>query len=447
MSFIKKLIPGFILKPLRPFYHGLNAIIASWYYGRPSEKLVVIGITGTVGKSTTAAMLAHILNGTATSPNPSLGGGGKTGYITTVNFFDGDQDLINKHGLSMPGGWLLQKQLKAMLNNGCKYAIVECTSEGLAQNRHLGINFDIALFTNLSYAHIEAHGTFGNYKLAKARLFETLAKCGKKSFFPEKMIGVNFDDPMSGYFLGFLSQKRFGVSFRNIAISTVDRVFHAVKHDDGAPAEFEMEGVEFCLNILGKFNSANAALAATCANMLGMDLAQIAKSLSTFRGVPGRMENISNNLGVTIIVDYGCEPESIRSSLESAAQLPRKKLIHVFGSTGGHRDVSKRFVFGKTSAQYADEIIVTNDDVYDSDPERIAGNIVEGIKSFTLREPPYKVVLDRRQAIHQALAEAKKGDVVLITGKGSEQFLVLPANQRIDWDDRKVVREELARLE
>src|SRR6185437_13976811 len=288
MSFIKKLVPEFILKFIRPFYHGFNAIIASWYYGRPSEKLIIIGITGTVGKSTTAAMLAHVLN---YNHNNNY----KAGYITTVNFFDGNNDHMNKHGLSMPGGWLLQKQLSNIVENNCKYASIECTSEGLAQNRHLGINFDVALFTNLSHAHIEAHGSFGNYKLAKARLFETLAKSSKKTFFPEKMIGVNFDDPMSGYFLGFLSQKRFGVSFRNITISTVDKVFHAISHNDNASTRFEMEGVKFNLSILGKFNSANAALAATCANMLGMGLAQISKALTTFSGVPGRMENIPNN--------------------------------------------------------------------------------------------------------------------------------------------------------
>jgi UDP-N-acetylmuramoyl-L-alanyl-D-glutamate--2,6-diaminopimelate ligase len=159
------------------------------------------------------------------------------------------------------------------------------------------------------------------------------------------------------------------------------------------------------------------------------------------------MESIKNNLGATIIVDYGCEPESIKSSLEAAAQMPHGKLIHVFGSTGGHRDISKRFVFGKTSAQYADEIIITNDDVYDSNPEEIAANIEEGIKSFKLRKPSYQIILDRREAIKKALFIAKAGDLVLLTGKGSEQFLVLPGNKRIEWDEREVVREELTKFD
>ena len=174
-EFIKKyLISDGFLKKSRPFYHGLMAELAAFFYGYPSKKVVVIGVTGTSGKSTTIQMLSNILNFA----------GKKCGYITTVGAFDGNNEKINKEGLSMPPGPQIQKKLSEFLKNGCKYAIVECTSEGLAQNRHLGTKFSLAILTNLYGAHLEAHGSFENYKKAKLKLFK---KCG--------IIVVNLDEP------------------------------------------------------------------------------------------------------------------------------------------------------------------------------------------------------------------------------------------------------------
>jgi len=153
-KFLKAIIPHSLQAFVRPMYHGLNGYLASFCYGLPSYRMTVIGVTGTGGKSTTVNLLAHILNHA----------GKKTGFITTTNYSFGVDIRLNKHGLSMPGPWLLQKQLRDMLKNKCEYAIVEATSEGLAQNRHLGIKFDTALFTNLSPAHLDAHGSFENYK-------------------------------------------------------------------------------------------------------------------------------------------------------------------------------------------------------------------------------------------------------------------------------------------
>ncbi len=436
MEFIKKLIPSFLLKFLRPYYHGFLAIVASWYFGNPSSKLIVIGVTGTAGKSTTVAILAHLLNKN----------GKRCGYMTTVNFFDGEKDFINKHGLSMPGGWMLQKQLKQILAKGCKYAVIECTSEGLAQNRHLGINFDVALFTNLTRAHLEAHGSFGNYQAAKAKLFLALQKNTKKTFFPKTMVGVNLDDPMSGYFLSFVADTKFGLSFKGIKAAHTNKVFNAKVIKPETPLEFEVDQVPFVLNMLGDFNIKNACLAIVAANMLEVSLKDSENALKDFNGVRGRMESVPNSLGIKIIVDYGCEPASFRSAVEAASLLPHKRLILVFGSTGGHRDVSKRFEFGKIAATYADYIIITNDDVYESKPEEIAANIEVGIKDYELRKPKYEIVLDRKAAIKRALTIAEKDDIVLITGKGSEQFLVLPGNKRIEWDETEVVWEEANKL-
>lgn len=436
INIIKKLIPEGLLKLLRPWYHGVLSWDANIYFDRPSDKLVVIGITGTAGKSTTAAILAHILNRA----------GIKTGYITTVDFFDGQKSFVNKHGLSMPNEISLQKNLHAMVVNKCKVAIIECTSEGLQQNRHWGINFDSALFTNLSQAHLEAHGSFGNYRQAKGKLFKSLKNSRKKKFFPEKMIGVNFDDPMSGYFISFPAEKKFGVSFMHIKVGEGKKVFFADMIKTGTPMEFEIQGTAFVLDLLGNFNAKNAALAAVCASMLGIDLPKSAEALKSFHGIRGRMEAVANNLGFTVIVDYGCEPASFLAALEAASLLPHNRLLLVFGSTGGHRDKAKRFEFGKTSAKFADRIFVTNDDVYDSDPAEIATNIQQGIDSLKLRKPAHEIILDRRAAIAKALSVAQKGDIVLITGKGSEQFLVLPGNKRVEWDEVGVVKQELNKI-
>lgn len=424
MPFLKKLIPDRLLKFIRPAYHGAMALIASLYYGRPSGQLVVIGVTGTAGKSTTAAMLSYILNFS----------GQKCGYMTTVNFFDGKEDFINKHGLSMPGGPRLQKQLKEILDNGCRFAVVECTSEGLAQNRHLGIKFTAALFTNLSQAHIQAHGSFENYKKAKGKLFKSV-----------KLIGVNLDDAGAEYFLSYPAQKKFGVSFENRISSLAAKAYYASKTENG----FDLEDKKFEVKLPGEFNKYNALLAAAAANMLGVDLNLASQALSSFSGIRGRMEGVPNEKGLNIFVDYGCEPATIRAALKAAAALPHQRLIHVFGTTGGHRDVSKRFDFGRASAELANISILTNDDVYDSDPQEILDNMQVGFDSIPENQRKARQVLqipDRRSAIQQALKIAQAGDTILITGKGSEQFLVLPKNIRIQYDEVSEVKKLLAAL-
>ncbi len=433
MKFIKALIPSAILKIIRPWYHGAVALVADYYFDEPSKELTVIGITGTAGKSTTTQMLAKILN-TA---------GKKCGFITTVSFFDGGSETINKHGLSMPGGWLLQKQLLAMKKNGCKFAVVECTSEGLVQNRHAGIDFDYAVFTNLSPAHIEAHGGWENYKKAKGKLFAAVGT--SQTGVAKKTIVANLDDDSTEYFLTFPATQKLGLSFTGKTSKICSTVYNAGKTEQG----FTLSQADFTVHLLGEFNKFNGALAVVTAESLGVSVADCQKALMEFKSIPGRMEEIQNNRGFRVFVDYGCEPVSFTSALKAAFDIPHQKLIHVFGSTGGHRDSQKRFLFGQTSARVADQIIITNDDVYDSDPKKIAFDIEEGVKeaiSHKLKAKSYHKILDRKEAIKYALSIAKDGDLVLITGKGSEQFLVLPENKRITWDDRDVVRQEFKNM-
>lgn len=425
-NIIKVLVPKFLFKALQPTYHGLMARVAAMYFGNPSQKLFVIGVTGTAGKSTTVIMTAQILNYA----------GKKCGYITTTGSSDGDNTKVNTHGLSMPGGWMLQQQLSEMIANGCTHAIVECTSEGMQQNRHKGINFQMALFTNLSPAHIDAHGNFDNYRAAKGKLFASLNGRGT--------IGVNLDDPNKNYFLNFPSTKKFGVSMRadlpkpdNVEVLFAENVKVTDK------ISFSVQGVNFELHLFGTFNVSNALLAIGAAENLGVNLKKSASALANIGTVPGRMEIISAPNGATVVVDYAPEPAAMEASLRSVLLIPHEKIIHVFGSTGGHRDVSKRFMFGEISAKFADIIIITNDDVYESNAQDIANNVTEGIARVKSRVPRVEIILDRKQAIAESLKIAGPKDIVLITGKGSEQFLVLPGNKRVAWDDRKVVKELL----
>lgn len=428
-NLIRPIIPKSLFKALQPLYHGLAATTAGWYYGNPSSQLQVIGVTGTAGKSTTVMMLAHILNKS----------GHKTGYITTVGNFDGSTPIINKHGLSMPAGSLIQKNLRSYLDKGCKFAVIEATSEGLAQNRHRSINFIGALFTNLSPAHIDSHGSFEKYRAAKGKLFAAVNKNG--------IIGVNTDDPNYQYFLNFTSAKKFGTSTREDKIAQTSvpvlRAENIAVSDSGL--SFTVESQKFHLNLRGSFNISNALLAIGIAQYFGVSLAQSGQALESFGIVPGRMETIPNSKGFTIIVDYAPEPQPLEESLRAAQLIDHRKLIHVFGATGGHRDVEKRFEFGKISAQFADTIIITNDDVYDSDPQKIAQNIQEGINEAGPNKKVQEIIveLDRKNAIKKALAMAQPKDLIIITGKGSEQFLILPGDQRISWDDRQVVKEML----
>ncbi len=438
-SAIKKILPKSVVKKIRPAWHGFLALLASTRYGNPSSQMLVIGVTGTAGKSTTIQMLAEILRV----------GGLKTGYITTAGFSNGGALQDNLAGLSMPGGFAMQGALVDILDAGCACAIVECTSEGLAQNRHYGIDFDMALLTNIHAAHLEAHGGMEGYRKAKGRLFAALSESPRKAKFPNKIIGVNAEAEHSEYFAHFPADQKFaiinGMSEAAIArgVRAEARTMYAVEHlqANGDQSTFEIADVTFTLPIPGEFNVWNAALAAGAAHMLGVDLSVAAEALAKFGGVPGRMEELRMANGARIIIDYAPEPIGMEEALRAVTAMPHQRIVHVFGSTGGHRDSAKRGEFGNISATYADSIIITNDDIYESDPEQIANDVLSGVHSVSAKTPEVQTILDRAAAIEYAVKNVRAGDIVLITGKGSERFLVLPGNKRIDWNEKQVVEE------
>jgi len=378
---IKKIIPSFLLN----FYHYALSFMGAFLYRFPSKKLVVIGITGTSGKSTVVELSSFIFKEA----------GLKTASMSSIGFTINEKKYENKLKMTMPGRMKTQRFLKRALRAGCKYAILEVTSEGIAQYRHKFIDFNVAVFTNLSPEHIESHGGFENYRRAKLKFFAHV----------KNMHIVNVDDENAEYFL---------------RIPAREKIEYGMKNKDLLPEHF---------NLLGRFNLYNGITAIKIAMAQGVSLAVCKNVLEKIKTMPGRMEAIVRQ-PFTVIVDYAHTPTQLEKVYQT---LKGKRLVCVLGSCGGGRDKWKRPVMGKIANQYCDKIIITNEDPYNEDPMEII-NQVAG-------ETGAEKILDRREAIGKALGLAKQKDIVIITGKGSEPWMCVKHGQKIPWDDREIVRE------
>lgn len=433
---MKALIKKFVPKSVLQNYHKFLAKLAALIYGNPSEKMIVIGVTGTNGKTTTVKLIAKTLEA----------GGFKVGFTSTAEFKIADKEWLNDKKMTMLGRFQLQKLLKEMLNAGCKYAVVETSSQGVEQFRHLGINYDYAVFTNLTPEHIEAHGGFENYKNAKGKFFEFLTKKPRKIIDNKtinKVSVVNMDDKYFEYFSSFKADKKIFYSLNN---SAADWQAKDIKVSlDGT--EFLVKNENFNLGIIGEFNVYNALPAIAIAYNEGVSFEKIKDGLAKIKVIPGRMELINEGQNFTVLIDYAPEPKSLEKLYETIKIIEKNKIIHVLGSCGGGRDTARRPVLGKMAGETADFVIVTNEDPYDDDPNLIIDQVAAGALSVgkKLNENLFKI-LDRREAIKKALSLASEKDLVIITGKGCEQAIAVASGKLIPWDDRKVVREELEKL-
>ena len=458
---LKKIIPNFLLSR----YHWKLAFLGALIYGWPSRKLKVIGVTGTKGKTTTCNLIAQILQGA----------GFKTGMATTVNFRIGEREWINEYKQTMLGRFRLQKLLRQMVREGCQYAVIETSSEGILQYRHRFIDYSVAVFTNLSPEHIERHGSFENYRAAKLKLFEAVAK-------KENGVGVyNLDDSNAEYFLKIPVVKKYGYSLNlpqpllkeggSLPKGRVREDLEQFQISNikllSNKTEFDFDGKSFEMPLIGEFNVANAAAAICVGLSQGIGLEKIKEILKNAKPAPGRLEVVNEGQPFTVIVDYAHEPASLEAVYKNLKIFNPRKIIAVLGAQGGGRDKAKRAVMGKIAAQYADYIILTNEDPYDENPQAIVDDVAAGIgnssrcHSGESRNPdwmPDQVrhdrrkdieifkILDRREAIKKALSLAQAGDIVIITGKGGEVWMCVENSKKIPWDDREIVRTELKLL-
>jgi len=435
-NLLKKLIPVSLLL----FYHRSLAVLAARFYNYPSEKLIVVGVTGTKGKSTTVNLIAKILEEA----------GFKVGLTSTVNFKISQKEWLNDKKMTMLGRFQLQKFLSRLVHNNCQYAIIETSSEGIKQGRHLGINYDAAVFTNLTPEHIEAHGSFENYKKTKGQLFEHLIMSRRKFLNNrkiDKISVINLDDQQSDYFLQFKADKIFGFGLERKEAS----VFKFIKAENinisEAKTTFSINQTEFNLKLPGIFNVYNALAASALCLSLEVDIEIIKKALEKVAVVPGRMEFIEEGQNFKVLIDHAPEPNSMKQLYRFLKIFNKNRIIHVLGSAGGGRDKTRRPILGRLAAENSDLVIVTNEDPYDEDPEQIIEAVAEGavLGGKILNQNLFKI-LDRKEAIKLALERAEKNDLVLITGKGAEQAMVVKNNKMIKWDDRKVAREILKQI-
>ena len=412
-SFFKKIIP---LQALG-WYHYSLAVLGALLYNYPSKKLFVIGVTGTKGKSTTAELIRTIL----------AGAGYKVALASTIRFAIGDESERNLFKMTMPGRFVLQKFLRTAVNQGATHAVIEMTSEGAVQYRHKGIELNALVFTNLQPEHLESHGSFEKYAEAKLSLARALEGSPKRP----RIIVANADDAYGARFLDINVETKAPFSLK---------LAEPYSTDDKS-VRFVWKRELFSVPLPGEFNLKNILAAMTLGEAMGIDVAAMKKALEHQAPIAGRAERVEEGQPFAVVVDYAHTPDSLRALFKTYATNEKRRLICVIGSTGGGRDTWNRPLKGAIAEEFCNVSIITNEDPYDEDPQKIMSEVAGG---FKIKKP--LIIPDRRDAIRAALNEAYENDTVLITGKGTDPYIMGTNGSRQEWSDKNVAREELSKL-
>jgi UDP-N-acetylmuramoyl-L-alanyl-D-glutamate--2,6-diaminopimelate ligase len=411
---VKKIIPRSIFEFFQPVYHYLLAFTGAIRYVFPSEFITIIGVTGTKGKSSTTEFLNSILESA----------GKKTALVNGLRFKIGDDSKPNLFKMTMPGRMFIQKKIREAVRAGCEYFILEITSEGAKQFRHKFIELDALIFTNISPEHIESHGSYEKYLAAKLSIARALEQSPKK----HKAIIANTDDKEGYKFLQTRVRKKISYSLKNAWPYTFDE----------SGLTFMFGGEKIHSPLLGKFNIYNMLAAAMCAKHFEIASGHIRMGLENVSKIRGRMEKVEEGQDFGVYIDYAHTADSLEQAYKA---LNGKNLICVLGSTGGGRDTWKRPEMGAIAEKYCSQIILTNEDPYDEDPMKIIHEIKSGIKTKNAN-----IILDRREAIHEALSLASENGAVIITGKGTDPYIMEARGKKTPWDDVTVTQEELRGL-
>ncbi len=400
------------------------AIIVPYFYDYPSKKMRVIGITGTNGKTTTTYLIRAIL----------LEAGYKVGLIGTIQMLIGAESFPMHN--TTPNVIDLQHIFVQMLESKVDFVVMEVSSHALAENRVSGVEFDTAIFTNLTQDHLDYHKTLENYCAAKAKLFDMVSRTGSKQ---NKHAVINLDDAASSEMLKHSTcavltygiKNHSDIQATNIQVSTQGNKFNC---------QIPTANFQVTTNLTGIFNIYNvlAAIGATLAENISVEA--IKTALEKFKSVPGRFEKIFADIPYTIIVDYAHTPDGVQNVLQTARQITTQKIITVFGC-GGDRDNTKRPIMGRLAAELSDIVIVTSDNPRTEDPEKILREVEVGVKE-KIGSKYFESIIDRRKAIFRAVELAKTGDIIMILGKGHENYQILK-DKTIHFDDREVALEAI----
>ncbi len=432
---MKKIIP----QSIKNIYHFFRAVLASFWFGFPSKKMKVIGVTGTNGKTTTIQMVASILEET----------GAKIALASTIKFKIGKKEWVNDTKFTTLSPWKIQKFLHQAKKAECQYAVLEISSHSLDQNRVWGINFDTAVVTNITREHLDYHKTMKKYRRAKLRLFKMA---------PNLVVNLGMKDFEE--FIIFKAKNIFGYSVKPVNLelrmpgksrilgNRLKKIIANEINLGSNSSSFRIGEDEYKINIPGIFNVENA-LAAICVGLTYQFPEDIIKrALEKMPGVPGRLENVPNDREISIVIDYAVTPDSLEKLYQHINRVRENtpgesRIISLLGACG-QRDQGKRPIMGNIVERYSDFMILTNEDPYEEDPWQIIHQIKSGINEKE-ENKSFWIIMDRREAIKKALSLAERGDFVVLTGKGAEKTMAI-GKERVPWNEKKVVIEELEKI-